>query len=95
MPTNQRCVYLYLTLVWITSIIGIHNTLKRNILLESISKMFLVLNSLNTSLRDCSSESAEHNFGILWQRIREFTIYQLVGLLDSIKLCNTIIHNHN
>jgi len=76
---------LYLTLVWITSITGIYDTPKRNILLESISNMFLVLNNLITSLRDCSSEPAEHNFRILRQHVREFTICQLFSLLDSVK----------
>ena len=95
MPTVQRYVYLYLTLVQIASITGMHDTPKRNILLESISSMFLVLNNLITSLRDYSSELVEHNFGMLQQRTREFTICQLAGLLDSIKRYNTIMHKHN
>ena len=95
MPAVQRCVYLHLTLVWITSIAGMHDAPKRNIMLESTSNMFLVLNNLITSLRDCSSEPAEHDFGMLRQRVREFTICQLVGLLDSVKRRNTIMYKHN
>ena len=95
MPAVQRCIYLCLTLVWITSIAGMHDAPKRNILLESTSNMFLVLNSLIASLRDCSSEPAEHNFGMLRQRVREFAICQLVGLLDSVKRRNAIMHKHN
>ena len=32
---------------------------------------------------------------MLRQRVREFTICQLVGLLDSVKRRNTIMYKHN
>ena len=87
-PAVQRCVCLHLTLAWITNISDMSIAPKRNFLLESTSNMFLVLNSEITKLSGCSSEPAEHNFGMLRQRVRDFTMCQLVGLLDTVKRRN-------
>ena len=57
--------------------------------------MFLVLNNSIISIRDCSSEPAEHYFGMLLQRVKEFVMCQLVGLLDSVKRRNTLMDEHN
>ena len=46
-------------------------------------------------MEDCSSEPAEHNLRILRQCLIEFTIFQLVRLLNAVKRRNTRTHKHN
>ena len=57
--------------------------------------MILVLNNSITSIRNCSYEPAELYFRMLFQRVKEFAMCQLVGLLDSVKRRNTLMHEHN
>ena len=45
--------------------LGISDTPKRIILLDSASNVILVMSDIFAKLGSCSSELAEHNFGIM------------------------------
>ena len=50
---------------------------------ETIAFMFIVLQSDVPKLRRCTSESAEHTFGMLRQIIREFTFLEFAQLVEK------------
>ena len=59
---------------------GISIIPKRNIVHESICNMFLAMSSDVCRLLDrTTSEPVEHTFGMIWQRIREFTVSQMAN----------------
>ena len=72
-PAKHRALYLWCSMIWFTSIAGVHITSKRNFVSETISNVFLAMRSDVDKLRLTSSEAAEHGFGNTRQTQREFT----------------------
>jgi hypothetical protein len=58
----------------------------RNELLEVIAVMFLAARSDVSQLRRCTSEANEHTYGHLRQILREFSVEQLIRLVDKVML---------
>ena len=82
-PAKHRAVYLWCSMLWLTSISGASMITKRNIVAETIPFMFLLLRSDITKPRHCTSEPAEHAFGMLRLLIREFTSLEFVQLVEK------------
>ena len=72
-PANHRALFLWCSMIWITSVSGVHITSKRNIVSETISNVFLSMRADVTKLRMLTSEPAEHGFGNTRKVQREFT----------------------
>ena len=62
-PANHRALFLWCSMIWITSVSGVHITSKRNIVSETISNAFLSMRADVTKFCMLTSEPAEHGFG--------------------------------
>ena len=82
-PARHRFVYLWCSLIWLTSISGASKITKRNVVSEVLPFFFLVLCSDFVKPRAGTSESAEHHFGLIRTLIREFTTLECAQLLEK------------
>ena len=81
-PARHRAVYLWCSMIWLTSLSGASVITKRNVVSEVIPFFFLVLCSDFIKPRAGTSESAEHHFGLIRTMIREFTCLECAQLLE-------------
>ena len=72
-PAAHRGVYLWMYLIWLTSIEGLHITPRRNLASETIANIFIVARDDVYQPSLTTSEPAEHQFGTGRNRVREFT----------------------
>ena len=82
-PATHRAVYMWCSMLWLTSISGACMITKRNIVSETIAFMFIILRSDIPKPRHCTSEPAEHFFGMLRTAVQEFTCLEFVQLVDK------------
>ena len=82
-PARQRAVYLWITMIWLTSLHGTCVTTRRNILAETISMVFLVMRSDVRKPHLLTSEPAEHDFGTTRTKKREFTSAEFASLSEK------------
>ena len=82
-PATHRAVYLWCSMVFLTSISGASMTTKRNVVSETISFMFMVMCSDMDNPRLGSSEPGEHYFGQLRTLIREFTTLEFSQIVEK------------
>ena len=68
---------------------------KRNMMLESVAILFLVTRSDVTQARRGTSEANEHTYAAIRGIIREFTIEQLVQIVEKLNLKMEAIFNGN
>ncbi len=61
-PATHRALYLAMSMLWFTTIKGIHITPRRNFVSESISNTFITLRDDVTKVRDTTTEGLEHGF---------------------------------
>ena len=94
-PAVHRAVYLWCSVLWLTSIDGASMITKRNIMAEAIAFMFIVLRSDILKPRHCTSEPAEHMFGMLRQLIREFTCLEFAQLVEKQIRRLTLMYKHS
>ena len=80
---RHRAVYLWCSMLWLTSISGASIITKRNIVAETIAFIFLVLRSDITKPRHCTSEACEHMFGCLRTMVREFSCLDFVQMIEK------------
>ena len=92
---RHRAVYLWCSMVWLTSICGASVITKRNIVNETIAFIFLVLRSDVPNPRYCTSEPAEHTFGLLRTMIREFTTLEFAQLVEKLTRRLRLMYKHN
>ena len=84
-----RCVFVWTGLLWYTSFHRQTSTFltnQRNIALESIALLFLILRSDVPNIRRATSEPNEHFYGLLRQMLREFKTDELVHLVNKLML---------
>ena len=81
-PARHRALYLWLSMIWFTTLSGVDITPKRNIVSETISNVFLALRSDVIKLHSCTSEPAEHGFGNIRKIFREFDCADFCSLSD-------------
>ena len=70
---KHRAVYLWCSMVWLTSISGASMITKRNVVAKKLSFVFIVMSSDVSKPRYFTSDPVEHLFGQLRTMIREFT----------------------
>ena len=80
-PAKHRALYLWMSIIFFTSMGGVNITPGRNILSESISKFFMVLRSDVFKPWLLTSEPAKHGFGNMIRVQHEFTCLVLVCLI--------------
>ena len=79
---KHRSVCISATMLFFITIEGISPISKRNMVLESIANVFLVLNKSVTKVRHTTSELCEHMFGNMRQERREFTCSEFSNVID-------------
>ena len=82
-PATHRAVYMWCSMLWLTSISGACIITKRNIVAETVAFMFIVLRADIANPRLNTSEPAEHFFGMLRLSIQEFTCLGFVQLVEK------------
>ena len=83
---KQRAIYTWATLLWFTSFHTSGSTMlanKRNMLLESVGLLFLLARSDVLHPRRLTSECNEHTYGFWRMMLREFTMEQLIRIVDK------------
>ena len=84
---KTRCIFVWTGLLWYTSFHKQTSTFltnQRNIALESIALLFLILRSDVPNIRRATSEPNEHFYGLLRQMLREFKTDELVHLVNKL-----------
>ena len=82
-PIKHRAFYLGITVIYFTTIDGINPITKCNIVLESISNIFLYLRSYITKIWYCTLELCKHMFGNMRQEKREFICSEFSDFVDN------------
>ena len=86
---DERSGLTWSAFIWFSSFHTSGSTMLpnlRNELLEVIAVMFLAARSDVSQLRRCTSEANEHTYGHLRQILREFSVEQLIRLVDKVML---------
>ncbi|KAI9907726.1 hypothetical protein PsorP6_004782 [Peronosclerospora sorghi] len=80
-----RVCYLWCSLIWFTSLDGVHITTLRNLASAVLGTVCLVLRADIIKLRLVTSEPAEHMFGLLRMWRREFTISEMLHYAEKME----------
>jgi hypothetical protein len=84
---EERAIAHWCSTLWFTSFQTQCSTMvvnKRNMVMEGISVLFLSIRSDVNQIRRCTSEPNEHTYGMLRQICREFTVEQLIHLVNKV-----------
>jgi len=93
-PATHRALYLWCSMIFLTSISGASVITKRNVVSETVAFIFLVLCSDMGNPRLATSEPGEHHFGQLRTLIREFTTLEFAQLVEKhIRRLNLMYKN--
>ena len=65
LEAQSRIVFIWASLLWVTSIQGIRMTTKRNYVCACLPLVFLAMRGDISNLRHVTSEPSEHMFGML------------------------------
>ena len=82
-PAKHQALYLYSSMLFFTSTSGISMTSKQNAVAETITILFLILQSITKKVRQCTSEPSEHTFAILRGDHQEFSIGEFCLLSEK------------
>ena len=82
-PATHRAVFVRSATLVLTSLSGVSEITKRNIIAEAIPFFFILLMKDITKPGLATSEGAEHTFGMLHTIVREFTTMQFVQLIEK------------
>ena len=80
-PAKHRALYIWMSMIFFTSMGGVNIIPRRNVASESIAKFFMVLRSDVFKPWLLTSEPAEHGFFNMRQVHHEFTCLVLVCLI--------------
>ena len=81
---QSRIVFLWASLLWVTSIHGISMITKRNHVCACLPLVFLAMGDDVGNLRHVTSEPSEHTFGLLRYEKREFTVSEMCDLVRKL-----------
>jgi hypothetical protein len=81
--SHCHAIYLWMSMIFFTSLTGVNITPKRNMVSETKSNMFIVMHSNVCNPCYCTSELAEHGFGSTWRSQREFTCSDFASHVDK------------
>jgi hypothetical protein len=90
---NERAAAHWCSTLWFLSYqtqCGTRLANKRNMLLEGIAILFLCPRADVVQLRRVTSEANEHTYGSLRQLLREFTVEQLIYLVQQGESSNKV-----
>ena len=82
---RSRVSYAFASLIWFTSIDGIHSITQRNLAHCVIGNIFVFARSDVSCPRHCTEEAAEHVFGMARQKEKEFTVRGFVQFSDQLQ----------
>ena len=82
-PPNHRVVYLWCSMLWLTSICGTSIVTKRNVVSAVIPLIFIFIRPDVQHSRFCTSEPIEHTFGNNRAICREFTVLNFCQLIEK------------
>ncbi len=85
--SHCRAMYLWMSMIFFTSLTGVNITPKRNMVSETISNMFIVMRSDVCNPCYCTSEPAEHGFGNTRRSQREFTCSDFASHVEKENCC--------
>ena len=71
-PAKHRALYLWTSMIWLTTLAGVHITSKRNLVSETVANMFLVMRADTNKPCHCTSKPVEHTFGNMRQSLHGF-----------------------
>lgn len=92
---NERATMHWASTLWCLSYQTQNSTRlpnKRNMLLEAIAVLFLCPRDDVVQLRRATSEANEHTYGMLRQILREFTVEQLIYLVNKVNKITKAIY---
>ncbi len=78
-----RISFLWSSLVWLTSLQGMHSITQRNLIREIISSIFTFMREECLEPRFTTSEPIEHKFGDLRSKKREFTTSKYIDIVAA------------
>ena len=81
--SSHRVVYLWCSMLWLTSICGASIITKRNVVSAIIPLIFLCIRDDVQHSRFCTSEAIEHTFGNNRLICREFTVLNFCQLIEK------------
>jgi hypothetical protein len=79
---QTRIIFLWASLLWVTSIQGISMITKRNYVCACLPLVFIAMRDDVGNLRHVTSEPSEHIFGMLRYEKREFTVSEMCDLVE-------------
>eukprot|EP00918_Siedleckia_nematoides_P084791 GHVU01186328.1.p1 GENE.GHVU01186328.1~~GHVU01186328.1.p1 ORF type:complete len:288 (-),score=14.80 GHVU01186328.1:740-1603(-) len=91
----DRVALLWCSLLWLTSLAGMHPTTKRNVVVSVLGSVLLCVQRKVPSPRLCTTESLEHMFGNFRQWRREFTVKEFVEHSSKLETTFRNMMRHN
>ena len=82
-PAKHRALYLWMSMIFFTSMGGVNITLRRYVVSESIAKFFMVLRLDVFKPWLLTSEPSKHGFGNMRRVQCDFTCLMLVCLIEK------------
>ena len=83
-PASHRAVYVWSAALVFTSMTGVSEITKRNVMAEAIPFVFLTLQRDVTKPGLATSEGAEHTHGMLRTVRREFTMLEFIQMIAKV-----------
>eukprot|EP00918_Siedleckia_nematoides_P081091 GHVU01177873.1.p1 GENE.GHVU01177873.1~~GHVU01177873.1.p1 ORF type:complete len:768 (+),score=67.45 GHVU01177873.1:515-2818(+) len=95
MGVVNRVAFMWSSLLWLTSLEGIHITTKRNLVNSVLGCVFLCVQAQVKAVRLCTTETLEHFFGNLRQWRREFSTKDLIERAAVVETTFKNMMNYN
>ena len=83
-PWQNRISYTWSSMLWITSMRGVSIITKRNMVCAALSMCFLMMRNDLPNPRYLTSEPNEHTFGMMRCHKREFTVMEMIEIVEKI-----------
>ena len=93
--SSHRLVYLWCSMLWLTSICGASIITKKNVVSAIIPLIFLCIRDDVQYSRFCTSEVIEHSFGNNRLICREFTVLNFCQLIEKQSRRLKLMYKHN
>ena len=84
-PAKHRVLYLWTSMMWVTSLDAVNLTPKRNVVSKTISIIVIALWSDVLKCRMCTSKLAEHSFGNIRRICIDFLCLDYVSLVENFQ----------
>ena len=95
LDAQSRIVFIWASMLWVTSIKGISMITKRNYVCACLPLVFIAMRNDISNLRYVTSEPSEHIFGMLRYEKREFTVSEMCELCEKLRTKLKAIYDGN